>query len=256
MTRKIAIATQKGGVGKTTTALFLNYELNRRGYKTLLIDFDPQRNASDTYRAKIENHATLYDVLCAEEPIINAIQETEAGDIVASDPLLADAENKLTQIGREYILKEALEKIDDKYDFMIFDTPPNLGILTTTALTAADEVIIPVTADRYSIQGVADLRKTIAGVKKYSNPNLLIKGLLLVMFVENEKLSKEVIADLPMIAEQLGTNLFNSFIRRCVETKKSQAERKHLYDYAPKCTTSVDYITFVDELINGGVKNG
>ena len=162
----IAVTNQKGGVGKTTTAMALATGLTREGYKVAMGDMDPQCNTTDTYRAIIHNQATLYDVLVAGDDIVEAIQHTDIGDIIAGDPLLADAEQKLSQQGREYRLKEALEPIMDQYDFIILDTPPNLGILLTNALTAADSCIIPITTERYSFQGLEELSNSIKRVRK------------------------------------------------------------------------------------------
>ena len=138
MAKIIAVTNQKGGVGKTTTATALATGLTRDGYKSLLMDLDPQCNSTDTFRAIIHDQATLFDVLVDRYPISQSIQHTEIGDIVAGDPLLEDAEQKIAEQGREYRLSEALDGLEENYDFIILDTPPNLGILLTNALTAAD----------------------------------------------------------------------------------------------------------------------
>ena len=142
MTKVIAITNQKGGIGKTTTATTLATGLTREGYKALLLDMDPQCNSTDTFRALVYNQATLYDVLIKEDDINEAIQHTEIGDIVAGDPLLAQAEKTLSNLGRELRLKEALEKLKTEYDFIIIDTPPHLGVLLANALSAANSCII------------------------------------------------------------------------------------------------------------------
>jgi len=249
MAKVIAVTNQKGGVGKTTTATALATGLNREGYKTLLADLDPQINSTDTYRALVSGQATLYDVLVKGDPITEAIQHTEIGDIVAGDPLLADAEQKISEQGREYRLKEAMESLPDAYDFVIIDTPPNIGVLLTNALTAADSCIIPITPERYSFQGLGELDKSIARVRKYSNPNLEIDGLLLVKTNPRTKLAKSAMQDMPAICDSLGTKCFNSFIRVAEDVKKAQERRVSLFSWAPDSTAAQDYEAFIDEYL-------
>lgn len=249
----IAVTNQKGGVGKTTTATALATGLNREGYKTLLIDTDPQCNSTDTFRAIVHGQATLYDVLVKRDPIEEAIQHTEIGDIVAGDPLLADAEQKISEQGREYRLKEAMESLPD-YDFVIVDTPPNLSILLTNALTAADSVIIPITPERYSFQGLGDLDKSIARVRKYSNRDLEIDGLLLVKNNPRRVLAKDAMEALPEICESLDTKCFNTYIREAEDVRKAQERRVSLFTWAPDSTAAQDYEAFIDEYIRDNMK--
>lgn len=250
MTKVIAVTNQKGGVGKTTTATALATGLTREGYKTLLGDMDPQCNSTDTYRAIVHDQATLFDVLVKGEPILEAIQHTEIGDILAGDPLLNDAEKMLSEQGREYRLKEAMEalnQMEDPYDFVILDTPPDLGILLTNALTAAHSCIIPITPDRYALQGLSQLDESIARVRKYSNPDLEIDGLLIVMNEARTKLAREVQEMLPEVCEQLGTDYFKTAIRKTTSVKEAQKRRVSLFTWAPDCTAAQDYEAFIDE---------
>ncbi len=249
MTKVIAITNQKGGVGKTTTATALATGLKREGYKSLILDCDPQCNSTDTYRALVNGQATLYDVLVAGDPIQEAIQHTEIGDIVAGDPLLADAEQKISEQGREYRLKEALEGLPDDYDFIIIDTPPNLGVLLTNGLTAANSCIIPITPERFSFQGLSELNKSIARVRKYSNPNLEIDGLLLVKYDPRRVLAKEAMKSLPEICKSLNTKCFTTFIRETEEVRKAQERRISLFAWAPDSTAAQDYEAFIDEYL-------
>lgn len=255
MAKIIAITNQKGGVGKTTTATALATGLNREGYKTLLIDTDPQCNSTDTFRAIVHGQATLYDVLVHEEPIKEAIQHTEIGDIVAGDPLLADAEQKITEQGREYRLKEALATIDtEEYDFIVMDTPPDLGILLTNALTAADSCVIPITADRYAMQGLSQLADSVRRVRKYSNSDLKIDGLLIVMNEPRTKMSREAKASIPEICEQLDTKCFQTHIRKAIAVKEAQKRRVSLFTWDAECTAAKDYEAFIDEYIRENVR--
>ena len=253
----IAVTNQKGGVGKTTTATALVTGLTRKGYKVLLVDTDPQCNSTDTFRALVHNQATLYDVLVAGDPIQEAIQHTEIGDIVAGDPLLADAEQKITEQGREYRLKEAMDALDaDAYDICVIDTPPDLGILLTNALTAAHGCIIPVSTDRYAMAGLSQLAQSIARVRKYSNRDLKIDGLLIVMDEPRTKLSKEIKESVPEICEKLGTRCFETTIRKAQAVKDAQKSRLSLFTYAPECNAALDYEAFIDEFLKETMKEG
>lgn len=252
MAKVITIANQKGGVAKTTTATALASGLKIKGYNVLLIDTDPQCNASDTYQAEIEDIATLYDLLFNKEPVQNTIQHKSMGDIIPSDPLLSKAENMLNNTGREYVLKKAASLILDQYDYIIIDTPPTLGILLINALTFANEVIVPVTADRYSLQGLSQLYETIGAAKEYTNPNLKVIGLLLAKYNGRTNLSKEVAEGMPIIAKQMNTVIFDTAIRESTAAKEAQAMRKGLYEHSPNCTTAQDYLLFTEELIKRG----
>ena len=155
------IANQKGGIGKSTTATAISTILNKKGMKTLLIDADMQCNSTDTFQARYEGVCTLYDVLFDTDEVEDAIQHTEAGDIVASDPLLRESEMKLgTDVSLIATLRKKLRKLSG-YDFVVVDTAPALGNLMFACLLAADSVIVPVTTDRYALQGLSQLKKTL-----------------------------------------------------------------------------------------------
>ena len=244
------IANQKGGIGKTTTATTLAGILNQKG-KTLLIDADPQGNSTSTYQAAIEDTATLYDVMVDEDPVPldEAVQHMENGDIVASDPLLAKAGKLLDgNVEGMYRLLDALEMLDG-YDYIVIDTAPSLDIVLYNCLIAADEVIIPVTADAFALQGLTKLSDTIHAVQKRQNRNLQIAGLLLVKYAGRSNLEKDVRQEIEEVATQLGTKLFPTAIRECVKTKEAQLKKRLLSDYAPNCTTMQDYNQFVEELL-------
>lgn len=248
----IVIANQKGGIGKTTTAVAVASVLNSKGYKTLLIDADQQGNSTDTYRAEIEGVATLYDVLMDDHiPLEEAIQQLENGDIVASDPLLREGDAKLsTDAEGEYRMINAIENLKG-YEYVVIDTAPAVNLILRNCLIAANEVVIPVTADRYGLQGLAQLSETISAIRKRQNKGIKIAGLLLVKFNSRTNLSKEVKDSLTSIAEAMGTKLFETTIRESTKAKEAQAMRTTLIKYAPNSTTAEDYNTFVDELIGG-----
>ena len=250
MATVFVVANQKGGIGKSTTATNLAGILGKQA-KTLLIDADPQGNSTSTYNAKIDDVATLYDVIIDSDklPITEAIQHTENGDIVASDPLLVKAEKMLDgDLEGFYRLKDALEGLED-YKYIIIDTAPSLNIILYNCLIAADKVIIPVTADSYAIQGIQQLYDTIMSVKKRQNKDLSIAGLLLVKYQGRSNLERETKDNIEKTAKQMGTKLFKTVIRECVKTKEAQECKKLLIDYAPKCNTCLAYIEFAKEVV-------
>jgi chromosome partitioning protein len=251
----IVVANQKGGIGKTTTATALSAILSLKGHNTLLIDADVQGNSTDTYRAEFEGKATLYDVLLESNdkqiPISEAIQKTEVGHIVASDPLLCDADVILNRdVDGIFKLQDALSELKG-YEYVIIDTAPAVNKLLYNCLIAATKVIIPVTADRYALQGLSQLSQSIQATKK-RNKNLVVAGLLLVRYNDRTNLSKEVKDALCQIASQMDTKLFTTTIRESVKAKEAQALRQSLINYAPNSTTAIDYISFVNELIEEG----
>lgn len=246
----IAVVNQKGGVAKTTTALALASVLQQKGYKTLLVDTDPRRDATDTYRAEYRDVATVYDVLVAGDSIVESVQHTAQGDILASDKMLEDIEQKLTEIGREYRLSEAIEKIPEgTYDYIVIDTPPQPGVILNNALTAATTCIIPITPDRYALRGVEQLDEAIARVRKYSNHNLGIAGFLVTKCDPQLNLTKATLEELPPAAEAMKTRVFKTLIREAVKAKEAQAKCRGLYDYAPESNPAEDYVTFTEELL-------
>lgn len=248
MSKTLAIINQKGGVGKSTTAEALAAGLSLKGYKTLSIDLDAQSNMTYTAGAKTDG-ATALGVLTGEVDIAAAIQHTDSGDIIAASKALAGADAFITNTGKEYRLKEALEPIRTEYDFIIVDTPPALGILTINALTACDSVIIPAQADIYSIQGIEQLAETMKPVKKYTNPTLTIEGILLTRYSPRSVLSREVAELAEQIAAKLGTKLFKATIREAVAVKEAQISQQSLYSYAPKAKVTEDYSRFIAELL-------
>ena len=246
------VANQKGGIGKTTTATTLAGILSKKK-KTLLIDADPQGNCTSTYEALIEDQATLYDVMVDSDklPLEEAIQHMPNGDIVASDPLLSKAEKMLDgDVEGLYRLKDAVDELEG-YDYIVIDTAPSLNVILYNCLIAADQVIIPVTADAYAMQGLQQLSDTIRAVQRRQNPGLSIAGLLLVKFAGRSNLEKTVRTELQQLADTMDTKLFQTAIRECVKTKEAQSKKQLLIDYAPKCTTMQDYQAFVKELLKG-----
>lgn len=251
MTEIIAVTNQKGGVGKSTTSMALGAGLSLRGLKTLLIDLDAQGNLS--YTAGMESGLSSMDVLMGED-IKKAINRGGINDIIPSSPALATADLAINQTGKEYRLREALLPILGDYDYIILDTPPALGILTVNALTAANSAIIPAFADIFSLQGIGQLYSTIEAVRKYTNPALLIRGILLTRFNPRAVLSRDMRELLNQTAEQLGTKVFDTYIRDGIAVKEAQAVRTDLFSYSPASTTAQDYSRFIDELLESNRK--
>ncbi len=248
MSRIYAVINQKGGVGKSTTAEALAAGLSQRGYRVLSIDLDAQANLSYTAGAGMDG-LTALEVLTGEASAGDAVQHTEGGDVIAASRALAGADGLLTETGKEYRLKEALEGLQGAYDYMVVDTPPALGILTINALTACNGVIIPAQADIYSLQGIEQLAQTMKPVKKYCNPGLTVEGILLTRYSPRSVLSREVAELAGQMAAKLGTKLFQAAIREAVAVREAQISQRSLYHYAPKAKVTEDYDRFIAELL-------
>ena len=250
MSKALAIINQKGGVGKSTTALAIGAGLSLKGYSVLFIDLDAQGNLSYTLGADTKGYNAM-GVLERPETAKEDIQHTPQGDIIASSPKLAGADKLLEETGKEYRLKEALDSLQGAYDYIIVDTPPALGILTINALTACTGAIIPAQADIYSLQGIGQLNSTIETVKKYCNPSLSIMGIVITRFNGRSIIRREVAEMLERTAEQLHTKLYTSKIRECTALVEAQATKQNIYSYAPRSNATADYKALVDEIIKG-----
>ena len=250
MSKAIAVINQKGGVGKSTTALAIGAGLSLKGYSVLFIDLDAQGNLSYTLGADTKGYNAM-GVLERPETAKEEIQHTPQGDIIASSPKLAGADKLLEETGKEYRLKEALDSLQGAYDYIIVDTPPALGILTINALTACTGAIIPAQADIYSLQGIGQLNSTIETVKKYCNPSLSIMGIVITRFNGRSIIRREVAEMLEHTADQLHTKLFSSKIRECTALVEAQATKQNIYSYAPRSNATADYKALVDESIKG-----
>lgn len=247
----IAIANRKGGVGKSTTAAALVNGLTLKGYKVLAIDLDAQRNLTSTMRARTDSKTAL-GVLTGDITASEAIRHTEGGDIIPASKALSGADATITETGKEYKLKEALEPVKGEYDYCIIDCPPALGILTVNALTAANSVIIPAQADIYSLEGIEDLQETIQPVRKYCNPELKIEGILLTRYSNRSILSRDVTTLAEQLADKLGTSLFKTTIREAIAVKEAQISQQSLFIYSPRAKVTQDYRDFIEELLKKG----
>ncbi len=249
--RIIAVAIQKGGTGKSTTALNLTAGLTARDYKVLAVDLDAQGNLTGTAGAR-KDGATALGVLTGEVETRDAIQHTSVGDIIGSNKALAGADAFITDTGKEYRLKEALEPVEAKYDYIVLDTPPALSILTINALTACHSVIIPAQADLYSLESIEELAETMKPVKKYCNPDLTIAGILLTRYNPRAVLTQDATDLARQLAANLGTKVFRSTIREAIAVKESQMNQQSLFSYAPRANVTEDYNCFITELLAKG----
>lgn len=246
----ISIANQKGGVGKTSTALALANGLSLEGYKVLSIDLDPQGNLTACYGAK--KGLSALSLLTEEANINQVIQWTSTGDIVPYSAKLSNIEALLEDTGKEYKLKESLEDLKD-YDYVILDTPPSLGLITINSLTASDYVIIPTVADLFSIQGLDGITKTINTIKKYTNPKLEVGGILISMYSGRTNVDKEAVKVIELLAKQLDTTPFKNTIRVSCKVKEAAFEHKGILTYAPGTKIANDYTGFIKELHERGI---
>lgn len=245
--QKIAIANQKGGVGKSSTASSIGSAYTAQGQRVLFVDLDAQGNLTYAVNASTSGKSA-FDVLMGEATAQEAIQHTAAGDIISASQALASADITLTATGKEYRLREALEPLRGQYDLVIIDTPPALGILTVNALAAADGVIIPAQADFFSLQGIGQLNSTIEAVKKYCNPGLKVYGIVMTRYSARAIISREVSAMMEQTAAQLHTKLYKAKIRECTAVKEAQAMRESIFDYAPRSNAATDYKALADEI--------
>jgi chromosome partitioning protein len=246
----IAIINQKGGVGKSTTALALGAGLTLRGYRVLFVDLDAQGNL--TYALGAESRGvTVMELLQQVNRPEEAIQQMNSGDLIASSPALSGADALIVATGKEYRLKEALEPLRGLYDYCILDTPPALGILTVNALTACKGAIIPAQADIFSLQAIGNLSDTIEAVRRYCNPELYIMGIVLTRYAARTIISREVADVMEKVATGLNTKLYHTKIREATALKESQATRMSIFEHAPRSNASADYNDLIDEIIGG-----
>jgi chromosome partitioning protein len=250
MSQIIAIANQKGGVSKTTTSHTMAAGLKQRGYRVLALDMDPQGNLSDNAGADNYDCPTMYELLKKEVVAEETIQHLSF-DIIPANILLAGTEQELNKTGKEYRLQECIENVRDRYDYIIIDTPPSLGILTINAFTAANEIIIPTTAGIFAVKGIVQLNDTINTVQKYCNKQLKIAGILITKFNPRVNINKDIKALTTQLSEQINVKIYNTYIRSSVVVEEAQAMKKDIFSYAADSTVANDYNSFIDEYLGG-----
>ncbi|MBQ4062271.1 MAG: ParA family protein [Christensenellaceae bacterium] len=255
MSKTIVIANQKGGVGKTTTAVNLAACLADEGMRVLLVDEDPQGNATSGLGIdKRQLEGSVYEVIVQELPAKKAIIPTgvENLDLLPSSIDLAGAEIELVSvIGRERRLKDALDAVADEYDYIIIDSPPSLGLITINALAASDEVLVPIQCEFYALEGLSQLVKTITLVKKHINPKLRIEGVVLTMFDGRTNLSMQVVEE---VMKFFPDKVHKVIIPRNVRLGEAPSHGLPITKYDPKCLGSAAYKELTEEILKLGGK--
>ena len=249
MGKIISIANQKGGVGKTTTAINMSTILAKRGKKVLFIDADPQGNGTSGLGVNKEQKFSIYDVLIEDIEVENTLQKTQVKnlDLCPSNMNLAGAEVQLVSMEeREYRLKKKIDNIKNKYDFIIIDCPPSLGLVTLNAFTASDSVLIPIQCEYYALEGLGQLLNTVELVRKHMNKDFKVEGALLTMYDARTNLSNQVVKEVKRYFED---KVYKNVIPRNVKLSEAPSYGMPITLYDPRSKGAKSYEKFTREFL-------
>ena len=247
MSKIIAIANQKGGVGKTTTAVNLCCALKMKGKRVLLLDCDPQGNSSSGMGVDKHSTPSAYELITKTADILDCIRKTPYGDVIPSNKELSGATVELVnKVRREYVLKDALQLVYNDYDYIFIDCPPSLELLTLNALVAADSVLIPMQCEYYALEGIADLMTTIKLCNKRLNPSLKIQGIVLTMYDSRMNLTQQVAFELK---EYFGGKVYETVIPRSVRLSEAPSHGKPGVAYDKIGKGSRAYMRLAEEFL-------
>ncbi|CAH1849879.1 ParA family protein [Convivina praedatoris] len=248
MTHIITLANQKGGVGKTTTSINLGAGLAQAGQRVLLVDIDPQGNATSGLGVdKSTLHSSTYDVLLGKSDIQKNIVATDNFDLLPGTIELSEVGIQLVNVeNREFCLKEALAKVDDQYDFILIDNPPSLGLLTINSFTAANSVLIPVQTEFYALEGLGQLINTVELVRQQFNPELEIAGILLTMYDGRTNLAKQVSQE---VRDYFGDRVYKTVVPRTVRLSEAPSYGQSIIDFDPRSIGSRVYEELSQEVL-------
>ena len=248
----IAVCNQKGGVAKTTTACALATGLAKRGYKVLMVDTDPQRNTTSVYRAETDGVATIHDLLFTRGIDPQAcVQHTEVGDIIASDSLMVKDDANLNGLEESEMLKNALLPFSDHYDFIVLDHNPGLDGILNNVMTAAHDLIIPLQTDGFSVDGAADMAQRIRSVKKYTNHDLRVAGIVVTLYSARTRTSKSFMEQKEALERVFASKVFDAKIRRSQAISDANDACMSIFDFDPKGNGAADYNDMIDEYLRG-----
>lgn len=247
MSKIIAIANQKGGVGKTTTAVNLCCALKMKGKRVLLLDCDPQGNSSSGMGVDKHSTPSAYELITKTADILDCIRKTPYGDVIPSNKELSGATVELVnKVRREYVLKDALQLVYNDYDYIFIDCPPSLELLTLNALVAADSVLIPMQCEYYALEGIADLMTTIKLCNKRLNPSLKIQGIVLTMYDSRTNLTQQVAFELK---EYFDGKVYETVIPRSVRLSEAPSHGKPGVAYDKIGKGSRAYMRLAEEFL-------